>query len=65
MTGAVTADQIDWALNRVAIAIVKAGPDGPGYLPIFERLEAELASALEQEAMMQRALGRAGRCGFV
>lgn len=61
MAGAITAEQIDRALDRVAVAIVKAGVDGVGYLPIYGRLETELAAARDRDAMMQRAIERAAR----
>lgn len=52
----ITAKRIEWALWRVAVAIKKAGEDGPGYAPIFLRLERELVIAQEREAAMARAL---------
>lgn len=44
--------EIEACLDRVALAIHKAGDDGRGYLPVYQRLEYELNAAQEREAMM-------------
>ncbi|WAJ29301.1 hypothetical protein [Antarcticirhabdus aurantiaca] len=41
----ITTDRIERALNRLAQIITEAGSDGAAYLPIYDRLEAELATA--------------------
>lgn len=48
-------------LDRVALAMHRAGKRGEVYLPIFERLESELAALQAKEAAMERARARAAR----
>jgi hypothetical protein len=54
-------NEIEAALDRVALAMQKAGKNGITYLPIYERLEAELAAVSEKEDRMSRALSRLKR----
>lgn len=54
----ITVAKLEWCLDRVALAMQKAGKDGDEYLPIYERLERELVSAKERKATMARARGR-------
>ncbi|MGY4313106.1 hypothetical protein [Bradyrhizobium sp. JR3.5] len=56
-----TAADWEWCLDRVALAMHKAGKDGDAYLPIYERLESELAAAKDREARLERARVRAAR----
>jgi hypothetical protein len=49
----ITIDTIEDGLDRVALAMEKAGPRGEVYLPIYERLEAELAKAKERDDRLQ------------
>ncbi len=51
-------EQIRDALNILAAIIER---DGPQYLPLFKRLEAEEAALLQDEAVLARALSRAKR----
>ena len=57
----VTIERLEWALDRVALAIHKAGADGPTYLPIFERLERELLSLRQQQSVMSSVQARLQR----
>ena len=45
-------------LNRLAIAIDRAGKRGVVYLPIYERIEAELEILRAKEERMERARQR-------
>lgn len=49
-----TRREIEAALDRLALAMEKAGNNGPAYLPIFDRLEAELAVMTATEDRMTR-----------
>lgn len=57
----ITVARIEAACDRVAIAIAKAGADGAAYLPIYQRLEYELAAAKEREGALASALSRVAR----
>lgn len=63
MSGAatVTADRIERALDGLARIIAAAGEAGRAYLPIFARLERELAAMREEDATLAAALARAAR----
>ena len=41
-------------LDRLALAINRAGKRGTVYLPIYERIEAELEALIAKEARMER-----------
>jgi hypothetical protein len=45
-------------LDRLALAINRAGKRGAVYLPIYERIEAELEELRATEARMERARQR-------
>jgi hypothetical protein len=59
--------QIEAALDRLALVMERAGKRGDVYLPIYERLEEELAVVQAKDARMQRARSRlkqsSGRTG--
>lgn len=60
----ITVEKLEWCLDRVAIAIHKAGADGPVYLPIYERLERELLSLRQQQAAIASVQKRLKRLGL-
>lgn len=53
--------QIEKALDRVALAMERAGKNGDVYLPIYERLESELVIEREKEDRLSRARSRVTR----
>lgn len=57
----ITVEKLEWCLDRVAIAIHKAGADGPVYLPIYERFERELLALRQQQAAMSSVQARLQR----
>lgn len=57
----VSAERIERCLDRLSVAMVKAGQDGRKFLPLYQRLEYELAAALERDSILSSALARAGR----
>lgn len=57
----ITAKRIERALNRLAEVMVKLGSEGQICLPIYERLESELASYRAQEQKMLEVRVRAKR----
>jgi hypothetical protein len=61
------AAQIETALDRLALVMERAGKRGDVYLPIYERLEEELAVVQVKDARMERARNRlkqsSGRTG--
>jgi hypothetical protein len=57
----ITVAKLEWCLDRLAYAMHRAPQGGEVYLPIFERLESELAAAKAKEAMLERARVRAAR----
>lgn len=57
----ITADRIERALDGLARIIAAAGEAGRAYLPIFVRLERELADMRADDATMTAALARAAR----
>ena len=59
----VTAERIEKALDGLAGIIAAAGEAGRVYLPLYARLERELAAMREEDATMAAALARAARTG--
>lgn len=57
----ITPELLERCLDRVALAIDREGAHGAVYLPIFERLEAELAAMRRQEAALDRVRQRLKR----
>jgi hypothetical protein len=57
-SAAITTDVLEKCLDRLAQIIVQAGEKGVVYLPIYERLEAELEKARAIEARLARVRGR-------
>jgi hypothetical protein len=49
---------LEKCLDRVALAIDRAGKRGAVYLPIYERIEAELDTLRAKEERMERARQR-------
>ncbi len=56
----VTAERIERALDGLAGIIAAAGEAGRTFLPIFARLERDLADMRADDATMAAALARAG-----
>ncbi|MCK1279458.1 MULTISPECIES: hypothetical protein [unclassified Bradyrhizobium] len=59
--GEITVDTLERCLDCLAILMDQSPQGGEVYLPIFDRLEAELAAAKPREAMLERARARAAR----
>jgi len=59
--GEITIETLERCLDRLAIAMERAPQGGEVYLPIFERLEAEIETKKASESTMARALRRARR----
>jgi hypothetical protein len=57
----ITVARLERCLDRVALVMERAGKKAPVYLPIYERLETELAALKAKEAMLERARERAAR----
>ncbi|KRQ03495.1 hypothetical protein AOQ71_32865 [Bradyrhizobium manausense] len=57
----ITVATLEWCLDRLAYAMHRAPQGGEVYLPIFERLESDLAALRAKEAMLERARARAAR----
>ncbi|AHY56344.1 hypothetical protein ACVIW2_006371 [Bradyrhizobium huanghuaihaiense] len=57
----ITVDTLERCLDCLAILMDQSPQGGEVYLPIFERLESELATAKAKEDMMERARVRAAR----
>lgn len=57
----ITVATLEWCLDRLAYAMHRAPMGGEVYLPIYERLESDLAAAKAKEDMMERARARAAR----
>ncbi|MCA6107722.1 hypothetical protein [Bradyrhizobium cenepequi] len=53
--------EIEWCLDRLALEMERVGKRGIAYLPIYERLETELAAAKAKEDRLVRARVRAAR----
>lgn len=51
----ITPERIERALDTLANIMVRSGPDGRVYLPLFENLEHELATLRAEEDVMSRA----------
>ena len=54
----VSVEVLEKHLDRLALAIDRAGKRGAMYLPIYERLEAKLEELRAEEARMERARQR-------
>lgn len=54
----VTIEDIEFAMDEVALAIDMAGAKGVVYLPIFERLERELLALRERQSTMSAVKAR-------
>ena len=54
----VSVEVLENCLDRVALAIDRAGKRGAVYLPIYERIEAELYTLRAKEEQMERARQR-------
>lgn len=57
----VTIEDIEFAMDEVALAIDMAGAKGVVYLPIFERLERELLALRERQSTMSAVKARLER----
>lgn len=57
----VTIEDIEFAMDEVALAIDMAGAKGIVYLPIFERLERELQALRERQSTMSAVKARLER----
>jgi hypothetical protein len=57
----ITAAVLENCLDRVALLIAESGDKGVVYLPIYERLEAELQALRAREDRMARILARIRR----
>lgn len=57
----ITADVLEKCLDRVALAIDQAGDKGAVYLPIYDRLEAELKALKDNEDRVARIRARVKR----
>ena len=57
----ITADILEKCLDRVALAIDQAGDKGAKYLPIYDRLEAELKALKDKEDRLARIQARVRR----
>ena len=57
----VTIEDIEFAMDEVALAIDMAGAKGVVYLPIYERLERELQALRERQSTMSAVKARLER----
>jgi hypothetical protein len=57
----ITVDILEKCLDRVALAIDQAGDKGAVYLPIYDRLEAELKALKDKEDRLARIQARVRR----
>ena len=57
----ITVDVLEKCLDRVALAIDQAGDKGAVYLPIYDRLEAELNALKDKEDRVARIRARVKR----
>ncbi|MET4036745.1 hypothetical protein ABIB94_009046 [Bradyrhizobium sp. JR7.2] len=57
----ITIDLLERCLDRLAYEMHRAPQGGEVYLPLFERLESDLAAAKAKEDMLERARVRAAR----
>ena len=57
----VTAERIERALDGLARIMVEAGAEGRAYLPIYVRLERELAAMRDADDAMAAVVARARR----
>lgn len=59
--GEITIDLLERCLDRLAVVMHRASQGGEVYLPIFERLEREIADRHASESTMARAMRRVRR----
>jgi hypothetical protein len=59
--GEITVDVLERCLDRLAVVMHRASQGGEVYLPIFERLEAEIEARKASQSTMARALRRVRR----
>lgn len=52
-SGSITTDRLERALRTLALIV--AAPDGEIYVPLFERIEAELTQRARQQGARERA----------
>ncbi len=57
----ITVDVLEKCLDRVALLIAESGEKGAVYLPIYDRLEAELIALKAKEDRMARIRARVRR----
>jgi hypothetical protein len=57
----VTVDVLEKCLDRIALLITESGDKGAVYLPIYDRLEAELAALKAKDDRMARIRERVRR----
>jgi hypothetical protein len=57
----ITTDILEKCLDRLALLIAESGDNGAAYLPIYDRLEAELAALTVKEDRMARIRARVRR----
>jgi hypothetical protein len=55
---AITVDALEQCLDRIALLIAESGDKGAVYLPIYDRLEAELQALRAREDRMERIRAR-------
>lgn len=53
-----TVDRCELYLDRLALVVERAGPNGSAFLPIARRLERELAEAKGEERLLQDLMAR-------
>lgn len=53
-----TVDRCERYLDRLALVVERAGPDGSAFLPIARRLQRELAEAKGEERLLQDLMAR-------
>jgi hypothetical protein len=59
--GEITVEVLERCLDRLALVMHRASQGGEVYLPLFEKLEAEIAAKQANESTMSRALRRVRR----
>jgi hypothetical protein len=57
-TDPVTAERLEWCLDRLAIEMNKDPKNAHVFLPLFQRFEYELTAMREREALIERAMAR-------
>ena len=58
---AITVEVLEQCLDRVALLITESGDNGAVYLPVYDRLEAELQALKAKEDRMARIRARIRR----